>query len=105
MVSKKGKEPSLTYTELTEDNVENVFDIHPAEQPSQRMRRRAKFFRCQLFALPNHLDTALKRSHRLLQQFPLPGPADQPALGAAKVALGEIDQCRDQLRHAIATAR
>ena len=42
---------------------------------------------------------------RLLQQFPLPGPADQSALAAAKIALGETDQGRDQLRHALATAR
>ena len=69
------------------------------------MGRRAQFLRRQLLALPDHLDAAPQRSRRLLQKFPLPGSADQTALAAAKVALRETDQGRDQLRHAVATAR
>src|SRR5688500_4692095 len=99
------KEVLLTYAELAEDDVENVLDVHTPEQPSQRVRRQSKFFRRQFLALPDHRDTASKRSRRLLQEFPLPGSADQSALGAAKIVLGEIDQCRDQLRHAVAAAR
>ena len=51
----KGKEGLLTYTELPEDDVENVLDIHAPEQPSQGMCRHAQFFRRQLLALPDHL--------------------------------------------------
>ena len=76
----------------------------PSSRPSECAAVR-KFFRRQLLALPDHLDAAPQRSRRLLQQFPLPGPADQAALAAAKIILRETDQCRDQLRHAIATAR
>ena len=99
------KEVLLTYTELAEDDVKNVLDVYTPEQPSQEVCRQSKFFRRQLLALPRHCDTASKRSRRLVQEFPLPGSADQSALGTAKAVLGEIDQCRDQLRHAIAAAR
>ena len=52
------REGLLTYTELPEDDVENVLDIHPPQQPAQRMRRRPQFFRRQLLTLPDHLDAA-----------------------------------------------
>src|SRR5258705_12944933 len=87
------KEVLLTYTELAEDEVENVLDVHTPQQPSQGVCRQSKLFRRQLLALPHHCDTASKRSRSLLQEYSLSGSADQSALGTAKVAPGETDQC------------
>ena len=58
------------------------------------MRGNAKFLRRQLLALLGHFYAALQRSRRLLQQLPLPRPADQPAFAGAKIILRESDQGR-----------
>ena len=50
-----GREGLLTYTELPEDDVQNVLDIHAAQEPPQGMSRHPQFFRRQLLALPDHL--------------------------------------------------
>ena len=54
----KVREGLLTYTELPEDDVQDVLNIHAPQKPPQRTRRHAQLFRRQLLALPNHLNTA-----------------------------------------------
>ena len=49
----------LADTEFPENLVENIFDIDPAEQAAQRLRRRPEFFGDQLVALPRDRQGAL----------------------------------------------
>src|SRR6266853_704080 len=101
---KMNEEILLTYTKLAEDNVENILNIDAPQQPSQRMRRCPELFRGEFLTSSDHLYAAMQRNRRLLQQLPLPGPADQPTLTGAEIILGEPDQSRDQLRKPIAAA-
>ena len=52
------REGLLTYAELPEDDVQNVFDIDAPQQPSEGMSRHAQFFRRKLLALPDYLNAA-----------------------------------------------
>jgi hypothetical protein len=54
----KVREGLLTYTELPEDDVQDVLNIHAPQKPPQRTRRHAQLFRSQLLALPDHLNAA-----------------------------------------------
>jgi hypothetical protein len=49
---------SFSYAELTEDDVEQVLDIHPAEQFAQRERSHAQFLRRKFFADPDSIDAS-----------------------------------------------
>ena len=46
----------LTDTELAEDDIENVLDINPAEQPSEGVGRGPELFGGQFLALADHGD-------------------------------------------------
>src|SRR6266849_2856215 len=94
----------LSYTEFSEDDVQNVLDIDPAKQPSQRMNRRSQILRGEFLALPDSPDAPLQRNRRLLQQLSLPLPADQAGLTRTKIILRERNQGRDQLLNSVAAA-
>ena len=88
----------LSDTELPEDDVENVFDINPAEQPAQRIGCGPELLRGEFFALANHCDGAPQRICGLPDQHPLPLARDRACLARTEIALGESNQRRDQLR-------
>src|SRR5437868_1116297 len=66
----------LTNTKLLEDGVEDIFDVHPPDQPTQEMNRSSQLLCRKFLALSDKDYTALQRSGRLLQQFPLADPAN-----------------------------
>ena len=94
----------LTYAELPEDDVENVFDIHPPQEPAQCVSRAAQFLCRQFLTLSDDLDASSQRDGHILLKLTLAGPTDQAGLTGAEIALGELDQCCDQLRQTIASA-
>ena len=51
-IQKMNKEILFTYTKLPEDYIEDIFHIHPAQQPSQRMGRHPKVLRSEFLSLP-----------------------------------------------------
>ena len=57
----------LADTELPEDHVEDVLNIDPAEQPSQRVGGHSQILGGQFFTLTQHHDTAPERLSRLSQ--------------------------------------
>jgi hypothetical protein len=55
-INEMNQELLLTYTKLAEDHVEHILDVHPAQQPSQRIGGRAQLLGDQFLALPGHRD-------------------------------------------------
>src|SRR6266851_10272631 len=51
--NKMNEEILLPYTKFPENHIEDLLDIHPPQQPSQRMRRRTELFRREFLALPD----------------------------------------------------
>jgi hypothetical protein len=54
-------------TKLPKNCVEDVFDINPAEQPTQKIGRPAQLLRDQFLTLPDRQEAPLQRARRLLQ--------------------------------------
>src|SRR6267154_4631057 len=98
------KEILLTYTNLPEDHVQDILNVHPSQQPSQRVRGGAELLGREFLACPNDFYAATQRKGRILQQLALPGSANQPALAGAKIILRESDQGRDQFGKPVAAA-
>src|SRR5882757_3348400 len=103
-VSRETTRPGLSLpdAEFPEDDVEEVFDIDPADQPAQRKGRPAEFLSGQFLAPPDHVDAAAKRPDCLLQQLALPCAADQASLAGPEIVVREADQGGDQFRNPIA---
>jgi hypothetical protein len=70
----------LSYTKVPKNHIQNILEVDPSQQPSQRMSRYPQILRREFLPLPDNAYAAVQRSCRLLQQFPLPRPADQAAL-------------------------
>jgi hypothetical protein len=94
----------FTYTKLAKNHVQDILNVHPSQQPPQRVRGGAEFFRREFLTRPNDLYAATQRTGGILQQLALPGSANQPALAGAKIILGESDQGRDHFRKPVAPA-
>ena len=95
----------LPYTKLPENHVEDILDIHPAQQPSQANAPPPGVPRRPVpRPFPTDIDAAPQRSCGLRNKFPLPRPADQPPSLRAKIVLREANQGRDQLRQPVTPA-
>src|SRR5215468_2870114 len=99
------KRRSLPDAEFPEDHVENILDIDAPEQPAERIGRQSQILRGELLATTDHVHAPLQRVRGLLQQLPLPLPADQPALARFKIIPCERDQGGDQFRDAVTPPR
>src|SRR5690242_8589113 len=86
----------LSYTELAEDDIEDVFNIDPTEQPAKGVRCGPEFFGGEFLALADHGDRPAQRICRVLDEHPLPLPCDQASFAAAKIVLRETHQGLDQ---------
>src|ERR1019366_7626701 len=86
------KERLLSYTKFSEDHIQDILDIDPTKQPTQRMNRSPQILRREFLAVPYHFHTALQRNRGFLQQFSLPLPPDQPPLIRAEIFLSERHQ-------------
>src|SRR6478672_5494782 len=89
--------------EVSENHIQNILDIDPAEQASQGVGRGPQILRGKFLALIEHRNAALQRRGRLLQQTPLSRPGDQATLALPKKILRKNHQSRDQRRNAVAT--
>ena len=65
--NKMNKEILFPYTEIPENLVQDILDVHPPEQPAQRVNRCPQLFGSQFLPQFDHLDTARKRRCGLLQ--------------------------------------
>src|ERR1700733_6789902 len=99
------KEILLSYTEFSKDDIENVLDINPAQQPPQRNRRPSQFFRSEFLTASNHRNAAMQHIRRLPQQFPLPLAPDQTVLARPEKIPRKDHDSRDQLLDAISPGR
>src|SRR6516162_4211600 len=96
---------SLPDAEVPEDHVENILHIDAPEQPAERIGRHSQIFRGELLAATDHVHAPLQRVRGLLQQLPLPLPADQPTLARSKIIPCERDQGGDQFGDAVTPPR
>jgi hypothetical protein len=67
IIIEMNQEVLLTYTKFSEDNIENMLDIDPAEQPSERLCRRAQILRDEFLTLARLGYTAMQQIRRLSQ--------------------------------------
>src|SRR4051794_32861180 len=88
----------LSYTELAENHVENVLNIHASQQPSQTTNGNSQFFRRNLLPLPDDVHATTQSHSGLGQQVALPLPANQRLLATAKKIAGERNQRRGQFQ-------
>src|SRR5665213_3033625 len=95
----------LSNTEISEDFVEDVLNVHPTEQPAEAVCGRPQILRHEFLTLVDHIYAASQQIRGLAQQCPMPLPADQAALLRAKVISRKSDQRRNQFLEPITPAR
>ena len=95
----------LSDTEFSENRVQDVLDIHSAEQTAERLRCCSQFLCRQFVATSGNSQAASQRLGRLPQQLPLPLPTDQAIFTRSEKILRKNSQRRHQFRNAIAAAR
>ena len=99
------KEILFTYTEFPEDLVENILNVDPTKKPSQGARRPSQLLGRQFLTPTDDVNAAMQHFSGLLQQLPLPRPADQAVLPHAEKILGKPHQSPDQFLNPVTTRR
>src|ERR1700749_1532825 len=80
-----GVNDSFTNTEISKDHIEDIFDVHPPSEPSQRRGGTAQILGDQLLRPgPALAERVVERADGLLERLAMTRPGHQRAFGGRK---------------------